>query len=94
MSLGRLQIKNISPAGEQPPTYEIIHENYDGGEFVGSVQGDHLGRFLHETLRMDDAFVERLLDELYLKGKTVVPDVSLSDTELAASGLQPLPEDR
>ena len=53
MSLGRLQIKNISPAGETPATYEVIHEDYSGQEFVGSVQADHLGKFLHETLHMD-----------------------------------------
>ena len=94
MSLGRLQIKNISPAGEKPVAYELIHENATGEEFVGSVQADHLGKFLHETLRMDSEFVERLLDEVYLHGRTVVPDVSLSDTELAASGLKRLPEDR
>ncbi len=94
MSLGRLQIKNISPAGERPATYELIHENYDGGEFVGSVQADHLGKFLHETLHMDASFVERLLDEIYLNGRAVIPDVSLSDFELSASGLKPLPEDR
>ena len=90
---GRLQIQRISAPGEKPETFQVTHEEYEGGEFVGSVQGDRLGAFLHETLRMDADFVERLLDELYLHGHAIVPDVRLPEAELAAAGLKHLPDD-
>ena len=94
MPVGRLQLQRISTPEEGPETYQISHEGLDGGLFVGSVQKDHLGKFLHETLRMDPSFVEELLDELYLKGHADVPEVSIPVSDLAASGLQHLPEDR
>ncbi len=90
---GRLQIQRISAPAEKPGTFQVSHELYEGGEFVGSVQGDHLASFLHETLRMDSSFVERLLDELYLHGHAAVPDVRLPEGELAAAGLKHLPDE-
>lgn len=90
---GRLLIQKISAPAENPETFQITHELYEGGEFVGSVQGDHLASFLHDTLRMDASFVERLLDELYLHGHAAVPDVRLPEAELAASGLKHLPDE-
>lgn len=94
MPLGRLQLQRISPPGEVPETYQISHVGLDGGQFVGSVQKDHLAKFLHETLRMDPTFVERLLDELYLSGHAFVPEVSIPVSDLPASGLDHLPDDR
>ncbi len=91
MALGRLQLKKISPDAEKPETVQINVEEYEGDQFVGSVQEDHLAKFLRETLRMDADFVERLLDELYLHGEAIVPRVSLPISDLGASGLQHLP---
>jgi hypothetical protein len=94
MPVGRLQLQRISTPGEVPETYQVSHLGLDGGQFVGSVQKDHLGKFLHETLRMEPGFVERLLDELYLRGHADIPQVSILESDLAASGLQHLPDDR
>ncbi len=94
MAVGRLQIKRVSLPGEQPESFQVSHEKYAGGEFVGTVQKDHLSKFLHETLHMDSDFVQRLLDELYLHGEAVVPEVELHQADLAASGLKHLPEER
>lgn len=94
MPLGRLQLQKISTPQEGPETYQVSHIGLDGGQFVGSVQKDQLGQFLHETLRLDPTFVERLLDELYLKGHADVPEVSIPLSDLAASGLEHLPDDR
>lgn len=94
MPLGRLQLQRISAPGETPETYQVSHIGFDGGQFVGSVQKDHLGKFLHQTLRMDPSFVEELLDQLYLDGHAYVPEVSIPISDLAASGLKHLPDDR
>ena len=93
MITGRLQIQKISPPGEKPETFQVSHQEYEGGEFVGTVQGDRLSSFLHETLHMDADFVERLLDELYLHGHVSAPDVTLPEIELAAAGLKYLPDE-
>ncbi len=94
MPTGRLRLQLISRPGEVPETYQVSHEGLDGGQFVGSVQKDHLAQFLHETLRLDATFVERLLDELYLYGHAGLPEVSIPISDLAASGLKHLPDDR
>ncbi len=94
MPLGRLQLQRISAPGQVPETCQVTYEGFDGGQFVGSVQKDHLAKFLHETLRMEATFVERLLDELYLHGHADVPEVSIPISDLAASGLKHLPDDR
>lgn len=94
MPVGRLQLQRISTPGQQPETYQVSHIGLDGGQFVGSVQKDHLAKFLHETLRMEPSFVELLLDELYLRGHAYVPEVSIPISDLAASGLKHLPDDR
>ncbi len=94
MPVGSLQLQRISTPGEVPETYQVSHEGLDGGQFVGSVQKDELPKFLHETLRLDASFVERLLDELYLHGHAYLPEVSIPISDLAASGLQHLPEER
>ncbi len=94
MPTGRLQLQRISTPDEKPETYQVSHIGLDGGQFVGSVQKDHLAKFLHETLRMEPVFVERLLDELYLHGHAYVPEVSIPNSDLAASGMKHLPDDR
>jgi len=92
MPVGRLQVHFFFDPAAHPETYQVSHEGFDGGLFVGSVQKDHLASFLHHSLRMDPSFIERLLDEIYLHGRATVPEVSIPVSDLAASGLKHVPD--
>ncbi len=85
---GRFQIKRISPANSSHPTYQISHETYQGGEFVGSIEAEHLKEFLRERLRLAPESVEGLLDEVHLRGHVLIPDVELSQADMAAGGME------
>ncbi len=85
---GRFQIKRISPANSSHPTYQISHEIYQGGEFVGSVEAEHLKEFLRERLRLAPESVEGLMDEVRLRGHLLIPDVELSESDMAAGGME------
>jgi hypothetical protein len=85
---GRFQIKRISPAESTHLTYQISHETYQGGEFVGSIEAEHLKEFLRERLRLAPDSVEGLLDEVQLRGHVLIPDVELSQTDMAAAGME------
>jgi hypothetical protein len=88
MLKGRFQIKCISRQNSKYPTYQISHESYQGGEFVGSVEPAHLKEFLREKLRLSPESVEALLDEVHLRGHAVIKDVELSETDMASAGMQ------
>jgi len=93
MAKGRFQIKRISVAGSKYPTYQITHENYQGGEFVGSIEAEHLKEFLRERMRLSPASVEGLLDEVDLNGQVLIEDADLSEADMAAAGLKHLSPD-
>ena len=93
MAKGRFQIKRISTSGSQHPTYQITHEEYQGGEFVGSVEAEHLKEFLRERMRLSPASVEGLLDEVELNGQVLIEDAELSEVDMAAAGMQHLSPD-
>ena len=93
MVKGRFQIKRISVAGSRFPTYQITHENYQGGEFVGSVEAEHLKEFLRERMRLSPSSVEGLLDEVDLNGQVLIEDVELSEVDMAAAGMQHMSPD-
>ena len=93
MPKGRFQIKRISLAGGNHPTCQISYERYQGGEFVGSVEAEHLKEFLRERLRLSPASVEGLLDEVELHGHVLINDAELSEVDLAAAGMQYLSPD-
>ncbi len=85
---GRFQIKRISPADSKHLTYQISHETYQGGEFVGTVEAEHLKEFLRERLRLAPESVQGLLDEVHLRGHVLIPDVELSESDMASGGLE------
>ncbi len=85
---GRFQIKRISRPESSHPTYQITHETYQGGEFVGSVEAEHLKEFLRERLRLAPESVEGLLDEVRLRGHVLIADVDLSESDMAAGGME------
>jgi hypothetical protein len=85
---GRFQIKRISPVKSTHPTYQISHETYQGGEFVGSVEAEHLKEFLRERLRLAPESVQGLLDEVHLHGHVLIQDVELSEIDMAAGGME------
>jgi hypothetical protein len=93
MAKGRFQIKRISVAGSKYPTYQITQESYQGGEFVGSIEAEHLKEFLRERMRLSPASVEGLLDEVDLNGQVLIEDADLSEADMAAAGLQHLSPD-
>jgi hypothetical protein len=84
---GRFQIKSITPEGGSTPTYQISFERRQGGEFVGSVEAQHLGLFLREKLRLTEGSVHALLNELRSRGHVLIPDLELAESDLAAAGL-------
>jgi len=84
---GRFQIKRISPAGDPSLTYQVSHESLQGGEFVGSVEGEHLQEFLRKKLRLAPDVVRSLIDELQRSGHVLLPDAEMSEADLAAAGL-------
>ncbi len=88
MLKGRFQIKRVSPATDKQPTFQITHESYQGGEFVGTVEAEHLKEFLRDRLRLSPDSVEGLLDEVHLRGHVLINDVELSETEMAAAGME------
>lgn len=85
---GRFQIKRISPEGATPTTYQISFEPLQGGEFAGSVEAVQLREFLRDKLRLREDSVQALADELRSQGHVLIPDVELSESELAAAGLE------
>jgi len=93
MVKGRFQIKRISVPGSKYPTYQITHENYQGGEFVGSIEAEHLKEFLRERMRLAPSSVEGLLDEVELQGQVLIEDAELSEVDMAAAGMQHLSPD-
>jgi hypothetical protein len=88
MPTGRLQIKRISPANATDLTYEIIHEGKHGGEFFISVEGEDLKDFLREKLGLSEESVQELLKELHENGHVLVDDADLSESGMAAAGMQ------
>jgi hypothetical protein len=93
MVKGRFQIKRISQAGSKFPTYQITHENYQGGEFVGSIEAEHLKDFLRDRMRLAPSSVEGLLDEVELNGHVLIEDAELSENDMAAAGMQHMSPD-
>ena len=85
---GRFQIKRISPEDTEAGTYQISYERSQGGEFVGSVEAEHLPEFLRNKLRLSESSVQALEDELRSQGHVIVPDLQLSESDLAAAGLE------
>jgi len=85
---GRFQIKPISSDDLGVPTYQISYERLQGGEFVGSVEAEHLPKFLRTKLRLGESSVQRLEDELRSRGHVLIPDVELSESGLSAAGLE------
>ena len=84
---GRFQIKRISPEGAVS-TYQISFEPFPGGVFAGSVEAENLEQFLREKLRLTESSVEVLIDEVGARGHVIVPDIELSESEMAAAGMQ------
>ena len=86
-SHGRFQIKRISPEGA-PITYQISHELFQGGAFVGSVEGEHLEDFLRDKLRLRQESVDALMRAVRERGHVILPDLELSESDMAGAGLQ------
>jgi hypothetical protein len=84
---GRFQIKCISPEGGNTSTYQISFERFQGGEFVGSVEAEHLEQFLRDKLRLTESSVRALMDEMRSSGHVLIPDLELAESDLAAAGL-------
>ena len=84
---GRVQIKRISPERGKLSTYQNSFERFQGGEFVGSVEAEHLEQFLRDKLRLTESSVQSLMDELRLRGHVIITDLELSESDLAAAGL-------
>jgi predicted N-acetyltransferase YhbS len=84
---GRFQIKRISPEDASAVTFQVSFERFQGGEFVGSVEAEHLSEFLREKLRLSESSVRALGDELRSHGHVIVPELELSESDLAAAGL-------
>jgi len=85
---GRFQIKRISPEDATTTTYQISYERLQGGEFVGSVEAEDLQGFLRDKLRLREDSAKALEDELRSQGRVLIPDLELSESELAAAGLE------
>jgi len=86
MPKGRLQIKSISPAGAKDLTYQISHE-HRGNEFVISVEGEHLEKFLREGLHLSEKSVQELLKKIAQNEHVLIDDVELSESEMAPAGM-------
>ena len=93
MPKGRFQIKRISRAESNYPTYQISYESHHGGEFVGSVEAEHLKEFLRDRIRLSPSSVEGLLDEVAINGHVLIEDAELSEFDMAAAGMQHLSPD-
>jgi hypothetical protein len=65
----------------------LVGELSEGG---ASVEAEHLEEFLREKLRLSPDSVEELLAEVTLKGHVIIPDTELSETDMAAAGMQHL----
>ena len=85
---GRFQIKRISTEDATPATYQISYEPFQGGEFTGSVEAEHLHEFLRHRLELSEDSVQALEDELQSRGHVLIPEVELSESVLAAAGLE------
>ena len=84
---GRFQIKRISAERATAATYQISFERFQGGEFIASVEAAYLTEFLRERLRLSESSVQALVDALRSREHVLVPELELSESDLAAAGM-------